>query len=242
MSGSAMQHIVGYQRPTTVAEAVALLDGTRRPIGGGTTVRHDGGGPPVEVVDLQALGLDTIVAEGARVRLGATVSLRQLREDRLVPDMLRDLARAEQPSTLRPLATVGGTVGAADPDSVLLAALLVYDAVVRFADDRDAPLAEVLASGVATGDLIVSVTVETGGRAAIAATGRTPADTPIVAAVARTTDDGQVVALTGIGPMPVIVAPDGIARLEPPGDFRGSSDYRRHLARVLVERAIGELS
>ena len=238
-----MYQLVGYHRPTTLADAVALLDDAhRRPLGGGTTIRHDGGGSPVEVVDLQALGLGTIVEEGPRLRLGATVTLQQLHDDPLVPGIMRDLARAEQPSTLRTLATVGGTIGAADPESVLLAALLVHDATVRFADDRDVPLATVLLDGLAAGDLVVSVSIARDGRGVASSTARTPADVPIVAAVARATTDGPVVALPGVGPGPRIGDPSIIGELDPPGDFRGSPEYRRHLAAVLVARAVEELA
>ncbi len=238
-----MHQLVGYHRPATLPDAVALLDGTRLALGGGTTIRHDGGGSPVEVVDLQALGLDTIDADGNHIRLGATVTLNRLHDDPAVPELLRRLAQMEQPSTLRPLATVGGTIGAAGDESVLLAGLLVHDAVIHLADGRALPLPELLAAGLAATDLIVAVEVAADGRGVVAATGRTPADTPIVAAVARSVDGSEpVLALTGVGPVPVLVEPERIADLDPPGDFRGSRDYRRHLAAVLTSRVIEELS
>lgn len=239
-----MHQIVGYHRPATVSEAIALLgDSRRRPIGGGTTIRHDGGARPVEVVDLQAVGLGGIAGEGdGRVGLGATVTLQQLVDATEVPELIRRVARAEQPSTLRALATVGGTVGAADSDSVLLAALLVHSASVRFADGREVALADVLDGGLAPGDLIVSVVVEGAGRGSIASTGRTPADTPIVAAVGRAAGAEPVVALTGVGDVPRICRPDEVPTLDPPGDFRGSPAYRRHLASVLTARVVEELS
>ncbi|MGI9646870.1 MAG: FAD binding domain-containing protein [Ilumatobacteraceae bacterium] len=237
-----MHQLVGYHRPDTVADAVALLDGTRLAIGGGTTIRHDGGGPPVEVVDLQALGLDAIDPDGDRLRFGATVSLHRLIDVPAVPGLLQRLARVEQPSTLRPLATVGGTIGAADAESVLLAGLLVHDAVVHLADGRAIPLQEVLATGLGATDLVVAVDVAADGQGALAATGRTPADTAIVAAVARATSEGPVVALTGVAPTPILVDPGRTDHLDPPGDFRGSPEYRRHLAAVLVARAIEDLA
>ncbi len=91
--------------------------------------------------------------------------------------------------------------------------------------------------------LVTSVSVAVDGQGAIAATGRTPADVPIVAAVARRTGDDIRLALTGVGPYPLLVdAADPTAGLEPPGDFRGSADYRTHLAGVLSARVIEELS
>jgi CO/xanthine dehydrogenase FAD-binding subunit len=75
----------------------------------------------------------------------------------------------------------------------------------------------------------------------VARTARTRADRPIVAAVARRTPDGQRrLALTGVAAVPVLVAPtpDAADGLEPPGDFRGSTEYRRALAGVLARRAL----
>ncbi len=73
----------------------------------------------------------------------------------------------------------------------------------------------------------------------MAATGRTPADVPIVAAVARSGPSSVAVALTGVASVPVLVDPDApIAELAPSSDFRGSAEYRLELARVLSARAL----
>ncbi len=169
-------------------------------------------------------------------------TLQALVDSDVIPDLIRGAAKAEQPSTLRTLATVGGSVGAADGESVLVAALLVHEATVNFADARSVPLDEVLAAGLAQGDLIVSVSVVSGGATAMAATGRTPQDVPIVAVVGRLGPDGARLAVCGIGPTPQLVDGASPGRLDPPGDFRGTSDYRKHLAEVLTTRVLEELT
>ena len=238
-----MHQLVGYHRPAAVAEAVRLLAAPNRvALAGGTTIRHDGGATPVELVDLQALGLGSIDANGPHLRLGATVTLQALADNEAVPDLIRSTARAELPSTLRSLATVGGTVGSAENDSLLLASLLVHDASVHFADETSAPLQSVLDSGLDAGALIVGVTVASLGATAMAVTARTPADHPIVAAVGRVTEAGVRLALCGIASTPRLVDPADVEALEPPGDFRGSPRYRRHLAMVLSARVLGELA
>ncbi|MFW2332941.1 FAD binding domain-containing protein [Ilumatobacter sp.] len=238
-----MYRIDAYHRPTSVAEAVDLLAApTRSALAGGTAIRHDGGATPTEVVDLQALGLDEIEAERDIVRIGAMARLSAVAEHEAVPDLVRRAARGEMPSTLRTLATVGGTIGTAASDSVFLAALLVHDASVHFADGGSIALSSVLHDGLAAGELIVAVEVQPSGPTALAATGRTPADDPIVAAVARSADDGIRLALCGVGPTPELVDVGDLDRLEPPADFRGSTAYRRHLARVLSARVLEELS
>jgi CO/xanthine dehydrogenase FAD-binding subunit len=188
-----------------------------------------------------------ISADGGRVRLGATATLDALRRCKLLPDSLREQARAEQPSTLRTLATVGGLVAKGSADSVLLAALLAHDAEVETAgpgsaDRSQSSLAGLLAGGLAPGSLITAVAVDPSGRAAAAGTGRTPADVPIVAAYGRRTDNFVAMALTGVGDHPVLVdVHDPTAGLDPAGDFRGSREYRLHLAGTLTARVMQEL-
>jgi CO/xanthine dehydrogenase FAD-binding subunit len=238
-----MYRINAYHRPTSVAEAVDLLAlPNHLALAGGTTIRHDGGAAPTEVVDLQALGLNRIAVDDDVVRIDAMVTLDVIVQNHAVPDLIRMAARAELPSTLRTLATVGGTIGAARADSLLLATLLVHDTAVHFTEGRTVPLESVVSNGLADGDLVVAVDVHGLGRTALAQTGRTPSDDPIVAAVARSTGSGIRLAMCGVGPTPQLVDPDDLDRLDPPGDFRGSSAYRRHLAQVLSARVLEELS
>ena len=238
-----MHQLVGYHRPESIADAIGLLDRPNRmALAGGTTISHDGGGNPVELVDLQSLGLGGISAIGSRVEIGATATLQALVDNDLVPDLIRGAAKADQPSTLRGLATVGGSVGAADGESVLVAALLVHEATVAFADERSVPLEEVLAVGLSQGDLIVSVSVAPEGATAMAATGRTPQDVPIVAVVGRVGPQSTLLSVCGVGPAPQLITEDSLGQLDPPSDFRGTAAYRTHLAEVLTARVLGELS
>ena len=241
-----MPSIAAYHRPDSLDEALSLLAApNRRALGGGTVVVPESRvakPEAVELVDLQALGLESVTATDGRLAIGAMARLGDLADDAQVPDLLRDLARRELPSALRNQATVGGTVALGDPESVLLAGLLVYGAQVALHGQDAIALTESLAECVGQ-RIVTGVTVETGGAGAMAATGRTPADTPIVAAVARATDDGVRLALTGVGVYPVLADPaDPTAGLEPPSDFRGSADYRLHLVETLSARAIEEVS
>jgi CO/xanthine dehydrogenase FAD-binding subunit len=59
-------------------------------------------------------------------------------------------------------------------------------------------------------------------------------------AVARRDQSGRILlALTGVASAPLLI--DTAASLDPPADFRGSAEYRRHLAVVLGARAIAGL-
>ncbi len=244
-----MPTVLAYHRPRSLDDAWALLSHPGHALlAGGTLIVPAARRPNdqgVTLVDLQALGLETLEIDGNRLNLGAMVRLGDLLLDSRTPRLLADLCRRELPSTLRNAATVGGTVGSAGlakaGDSVLLAGLLVHDAAVALHGAADRPLADYLDTKPA--GIITAVSVETGGDGAIAVTGRTPADVPIVAAIGRRTPSGIRLALTGVAAAPVLVDPaDPTVGLAPLADFRGSSDYRLHLASTLAVRVVQELS
>jgi len=233
-----------YHRPSTLEEALALSARADAVIlGGGTTVNAQPGPSSVVLVDLQALDLDRIETDGGWVRLGATTRLQEVVDSELVPEVLRDLARLDAPSTIRNAATVGGTIGTADPESPLLTGLLAFGArvsVARIGSIADYPLEEILDDPHLLGRAVItSVAVPATGRAAARRTARTPMDRPIVMAVAHRGADGAIrTAVSGVAPRPVLVDPQRIADLDPTADFRGSSAYRAHLAAVLTARAL----
>ncbi|MEA2024764.1 MAG: FAD binding domain-containing protein [Actinomycetota bacterium] len=240
--------ITQYHRPLTLDEAIAL---TARPdvviIAGGTSVNSDPGRSPVTAVDLQALDLAGIDTDGESIRIGATTLLQDLVDSALVPAVLRDLARREAPNTIRNAATVGGTIGAVDPESELLAGLLAFGATVTLAhagSTTEHTLDEILDdSTLLNGGIMTSVSIPSNGLAAADRTGRTPMDRPIVMAVAHRSHGGEVrVAMTGVSTRPVVVDPEQIDALDPPSDFRGSSGYRKSLALVLAGRVFATVT
>ncbi|MFV1971287.1 MAG: xanthine dehydrogenase family protein subunit M [Acidimicrobiia bacterium] len=240
--------ITQYRRPLTLDEAVAL---TAQPdtviIAGGTSVNADPGRSGATAVDLQALDLGGIETNGGSIRIGATTRLQDLVESDTVPPVLRDLARRDAPSTIRNAATVGGTIGTADPGSELLAGLLAFGAVVTLATSgstsdsmAEHAVDDILADpGLLDGAIMTDITVPTTGFAATDRTGRTPMDRAIVMAVAHKDSGGHIrLAMTGVASLPLIVDPQRIEDLDPPSDFLGSSLYRRHIATVLASRVL----
>ncbi len=245
-----------YWRPQSVEEALSLLEGPSTVvIGGGTKFNARPGTERYEVVDLQALGLGGIDQKSEdAVVIGSMTTLQELADDDRVPSVVREAARRQDPSTLRSQATLGGCVASAEFDSELLASLLACDArveITRRNGQAKIPLKELLAEvPLASGEIITAVSIDPRGRAELARTGRTPADRAIVTAVARQFSGRRWLALAGVGPRPVLVATAAtgpvaadetaavIRRLEPPGDFRGSAEYRRALAAVLSTRVL----
>lgn len=243
-----MRTISQYHRPSTIEEALALLSRTGvtvRPIAGGTSLVGEEIPIEVEVVDLQLACPDSITDAGDAVEIGAMARLQDLVDSSLVPPLLRELTLREGPNTLRNAATLGGTIASADPESELLAGLLVHEATIaisRRGGTSEVSLPELLADpSLLSNGIIVSISVGKGGTTAAARTGRTPADTSIVAAVGRSTPGGNLLAVTGIATTPILATPPEIDSLDPPPDFRGSSEYRRGLAQTLAARVLSEL-
>jgi putative selenate reductase FAD-binding subunit len=239
--------ITKYHRPLLLADAIDLIALPNTTIiAGGTAVNADTDSAPLVAVDLQALDLSGIESDKNTVHIGATTRLQDLVDSELVPELLRDLARREAPNTIRNAATVGGTVGTADPESELLAGLLVYGATVTLArsgSQTEQTLDEVLDDPQAlAGAIITAVTINAAGVGSAERTARTPMDRPIVMAVALHGNDGTTrLAMTGVADRPVIVDPAHISDLQPPSDFRGSSAYRKHIASVLADRVLTSL-
>jgi putative selenate reductase FAD-binding subunit len=240
-----------YHRPTDTNEALALLSQS------GVKVKVIGGGfyavPFLqnidEVVDLQDIGLAGITLNGDTLSLGAMTRLQTLVDDERLPDLLRQTAHRAGPNTLRSAATIGGVIATTHPESELLAALLVFEAQVNIqtnAGSKSMPLAEFLTDSAAAlgGGLITGVTLAATGRTAAERVARTPADSPIVAAVARRSDDGPVhLALCGVAATPVLVDPAQVeTAIDPPADFRGSSHYRRQMAAILSKRVTDKIA
>lgn len=233
--------VSAYWRPDSTDFAFELLERPRAVVvGGGTTLHGRPPGDPVEVVDLQALHLNGIEAvPDGWLCIGAMATYHQLAGSPAVPAVIREAARHEQPSTLRAQATLGGCIATGDWESELLAALLVHDAVVHLGN-RTTPVERSLEDvldglPLDAGTIITGVTINTAGHAATARAARTRADRPIVAAVVRVVGARRRAALTGVAATPILV--DTADGLDPPGDFRGSADYRRALARTLLARA-----
>ncbi len=240
--------ITEYHRPTTLDDATAL---SALPdaviVGGGTVVTANPGANATVAVDLQSLALDGVNGDGDAVHIGAMTRLTDMVTSDLVPPMLTDLARREAPNTIRNAATIGGTIGVADPESQLLVGLVAFGAtvtLVRSGSSTEHILVDVIGDSLLRdGAIITSVRVPTGGSAAADRTARTPMDQPIVTAVAHRAIDGTVtLAVSGVAAGPVVVDPGDIENLDPPPDFRGSAEYRAHLGQVLTARVLAAVA
>ncbi|HMB23890.1 MAG: FAD binding domain-containing protein, partial [Chloroflexota bacterium] len=128
--------ITVYHRPKTLDEALTLLTQPNAvPLGGGTLLAHPTP-DPVEAVDLQAIGLDTIKKSGNNLEIGATVTLQQLFESEHCPEALKSALKLETPLNLRNAATVAGTLVTCDGRSTFAAVMLALDAKLTIIVNR----------------------------------------------------------------------------------------------------------
>ena len=237
-----MAKVKSYYRPKNVTEALQLLQRpSTTPLAGGTQLiaRLT---ELVEVVDLQAVGLDQIEVEADTITLGAMVRLQAVVAHGEVPELVRQMGLREGPNTFRHMGTVGGVVATADPESELYAALLVYEAMVTVqtsTGEARVPLAELELGGR---ELITAVALQRQGQTASDRVARTPADKPIVAVVGRRVGEDVMLAACGVAERPVLIKANEIDQLMPPADFRGSSDYRREVTKILMNRILQALN
>ncbi|MBI1855522.1 MAG: FAD binding domain-containing protein [Chloroflexi bacterium] len=220
--------ITDYHRPQTLDEALTLLAQPNTvPLGGGTLLSWPQA-DSVEVVDLQALGINQIkkngnspsTSSGQRLEIGATVTLQQLMENENCPEALKRAIKLEAPLNIRNAATVAGAIAACDGRSTFVTALLALDAkleqaILPFGYDVDNSKIEYRMSNI--GDfiplrprgLITSITIPVQTEFAFEYVSRTPADKPIVCvALARWNSGRTRLALGGYGKSPML-AMDG---------------------------------
>jgi CO/xanthine dehydrogenase FAD-binding subunit len=179
-----------YHRPQTLEAALALLQRAEPPtvpLAGGSSLNRPRS-DSLAVVDLQALGLGGITEAGPTLELGATTTLAELLAylaAHAAPwsDTLAAAIRREATHNLRQVATVAGTLLAADGRSPFTALLLALDAqLVVQPGGETLPLSEVLPfrRERLRGRLVTQVRLPREIASGWEAVARTPADQPIV--------------------------------------------------------------
>lgn len=248
--------ITEYHRPKTLPEALALLARTEVvtvPLGGGTQLNQPSL-KPVAAVDLQALGLNSLMVKGKNLQIGATVTLQKIFNFE-IPQALKAALRHETTYNIRQVATVVGTLIASDGRSPIATALLALDAELDIQPGDERIL---LGSYLSLRDerrpnhLITRITIPNIVELGYEYVARTPADLPIVcAAVAQWPSGRTRVVLGGYGNTPLL-AMDGpesegaeqaaCDAYREAGDQWASAEYRSDVAEVLVRRCIQTFS
>ena len=246
--------ITTYHRPQSLDEALTLLNQPNRiPLGGGTLLARSTT-DPVEVVDLQALSLDSLTKSGNNLEIGATVTLQQLLESVHCPEALKAALKLEAPLNIRNTATVAGTLVACDGRSTFATVLLALDAKIdiRYSldDSRVSNIGEFLP--LRPRGLITSIVLPLTIKLAFDYVSRTPSDKPIVCAAVAQWNAGRTrLAVGGYGRAPML-AMDGTeaegietaARnaFHEAADEYGSAEYRMDVAATLAKRCLDSLA
>lgn len=168
-------HTFDYARPTSIAEAVALLERhgpAARLLAGGTDLvvgLRDGTIQPSVVVDLKRIAeLQPSIREtGGSLVISATTVMADIVDDELVGrwfPALVEAARVIGSVQIRNRATLAGNIGNASPAADTAPPLLVYDATVVAvgpAGRRTIPISDLFVSSGRTtlgrGELIVAI-------------------------------------------------------------------------------------
>lgn len=245
--------ITAYHRPKTLAEALTLLSQPNTlPLGGGTLLSKPQS-DPVEVVDLQSIGLDSIKKSGNNLEIGATVTLQGLLESEHCPAALKSALKLETPLNLRSAATVAGTLVACDGRSTFAMVMLAVDAKIEQTELNNSKTETRLSNigeflPLRPRGLITSIIIPLNVKLAFEYVSRTPTDKPLVCAALAQWNSGRTrLALGGYGKSPML-AMDGT---EPEGletaarnafheatDEWASAEYRMDVASILAKRCL----
>jgi CO/xanthine dehydrogenase FAD-binding subunit len=150
---------------------------------------------------------------------------------------------ASTPRTLRNALTLGDELMERRPDSLLMGLLTGFAANVIRHNAPPLPIGQWLeqSAELCRQTLVVGVALSTytpEGQVTLAKVSRTPADSPIVAALAFQTAQQPFVVIIGVDLKPVIYR-DGLLSLI--GDYKGSAEYRAAMAGVLSAQALAQL-
>ncbi len=223
---------------------------------------------PAALVDVNHVpGLDGVDVDDHGVRVGALARHSTVEHDQgaydALPLLRQALVHVAHP-TIRNRGTTVGSLVHGDPSAEMPAVLCLLDGSVtlRSAEGtRDVAAADFFVGPLETdlrpGELAVSATFRrpaAGSRSAFVEVARRHGDYAVCGVAALVQDDAVRVALVSLGPGPVVVdlteAYDGRrldadrarelvdAQIDPEGDIHATADYRRHLAHVLVARAV----
>ena len=245
--------ITAYHRPKTLDETLALLaQEDNVPLGGGTLLSKPTS-DPVQAVDLQLLGLDSLTKSGNNLELGATLTLQTLLESEKCPEALKTALKLEAPLNIRNTATVAGTLMSCDGRSTFASALLAMDAKIiassQHASEETINIGDLLPlREQIRGKLIIKIVVPLNVKLAFEYVARTPADKPMVCAALAQWKSGRTrLVLGGYGKSPML-AMDGTESddlitaaqntYHEATDEYASAEYRMDVAATLAKRCL----
>jgi 2-furoyl-CoA dehydrogenase FAD binding subunit len=245
-----------YERPESVAEAVALLaehGAEAKVLAGGQSLvpmLNMRLARPSVLVDINRLPLGEVVRENGSWRVGALVRQadRRLLELPLVGECLPHIGHF----VTRNRGTVGGSIAHADAAAELPLALTVLGGSGVTSTGRTIPAEELFVTHFTTalepGELLVETVwpaTKPEHRYAFEEIAQRHGDFALCMAAAVAGSDGLRVVLGSVVDRPTLLAVDperpgesAAEQVEPWGSLHASPDYLRQLTRVLVDRVV----
>jgi carbon-monoxide dehydrogenase medium subunit len=263
-------HAFDYHRPTTLAEAVALLKGASdgKLLAGGHTLiptLKQRLASPSDLIDLGAIKeLKGIRQEGDRLVIGAGTPHAEVAASDVVRSSIPALAYLAEhigDAQVRNRGTIGGSIANNDPAADYPAAIVGLNATVRTnrreiaADDFFTGMFE---TALGDDEIVVSVGFPKPTKAGYAKFPNPASRYAIVGVMVAQTGGGVRVAVTGAGPC-VFRLPDfeqalasnfspsavdglSVSSSNLNSDIHASAEYRAHLVKVMAKRAIAAAS
>lgn len=247
--------IVEYHRPATISKALELLarkSPRSLPLGGGSVLSRETRGD-IAVVDLQALGMDTIRVNSEILEVGAATRIQQIMDDSNVPSWLKIACNREMSRNLRGMSTIAGFLMCATGRSPLAIALLAADLHARvLPGNEELSFLNILSvrANIQQPWLISDVTLDGMLQLKFDFIARSPADLPVLGIAIAKWPNGRIRAsVGGFGDYPLL-AYDGVnptaikaavaAILTGSKDEWASEEYRQAIAPAVIQRLLAE--
>ncbi|MPM47375.1 hypothetical protein SDC9_94084 [bioreactor metagenome] len=259
--------ISNYLKPKSLDEAYTELisDGNNAVIGGGAYLKL-GNRKINKAIDLYDLNLNYIKEQNNFVEIGAMTTLREIEESKALKDnfggLISKVSSIIMGVQLRNVATIGGTIGGRYGFSDLLTALIALDTKVFLYNRGEISLEDFIVLPQIPRDIITKVIIDKKNcKTCFKDLRNTTTDFSIVnVAVCNTNNNFKI----AIGARPGVAkatckSMEIIKDLHVPeewinnlcdsvvdefsfgSDLRGSKEYRKEVAKVLVKRAVMEV-
>lgn len=222
-------------RPRTAAEAVELRyanpDTTVYFAGGTDDLRLGGAAEGKELIDINALGFDTIEEKDGKLYIGARVTLQQLIDSDLVPAFIKEAAKFCASFAKRNSATVGGNLALRRDDSYLAAAFCAGEATLIALSkkgEKEEKVYDYLKSACKC--LLMYIVIDKDREGWVKRFGNTSSSHAALIAA----ESGGVYALSVKGsPLTCGNTPDLYEDMEFCDDLTGGAEYKKYLAKTV---------
>lgn len=259
--------IGNYVKPKTLEEAYELNQARSSRVMGGMMWMRLGNARVKTIIDLSDLGLDQIEDEGNVIKIGAMCTLRQIEQcealKELYGDGIAESVRHIVGVQFRNQATIGGSIYGRFGFSDVLTAFLALDTFVELYDGGTIRLSEFV-NRRPDKDILLSIIVRKSKRKfRYQSIRQTKTDFPVIAcSVVTGMVHGQETWYFSVGARPMKAAllekqweipsdaseemiaeyaKQAATEFTYGSNMRGSAEYRRHLAEVLIRREMASI-